>query len=119
MEFVALIYTDEHAWAVLPDDERESVYARYMALSEKGREAGAVRGGAELAPADTATTVRIREGRTLVTDGPYAEVKEALGGYFLFDCGSWEEALDWAAGIPGAETGAVEVRAVHVTEERS
>jgi hypothetical protein len=73
--------------------------------------------GDELAPTSDATTVRVRDGRTLVVDGPYAEVKEALGGYFLLECGSIDEAVEWAARIPGAEHGAVEVRPVHVDPE--
>jgi hypothetical protein len=117
MEFVALIYNDEAAWQGLSDDERTGVYGRYMALAEAARAAGVMRGGNELQPADTATTVRIRDGRTAVVDGPYAEVKEALGGYFIFDCGSMEEAIEWASRIPAAETGAVEVRPVQPRPE--
>ena len=74
-------------------------------------------GGDELGSTRDATTVRVRDDETLVTDGPYAEVKEALGGYFLLECESIDEALDWAARIPGAEHGAVEVRPVHVDDE--
>ena len=74
-------------------------------------------GGEELGPTSSATTVRIRDGRQLVTDGPYAEVKEALGGYFVLDCPSFDDAVSWAARIPGASHGAVEVRPVHVDEE--
>jgi hypothetical protein len=74
-------------------------------------------GGDELGSSSDATTVRVRGDETLVTDGPYAEVKEALGGYFVFECGSMNEALDWAARIPGAEHGAVEVRPVYVDPE--
>ena len=117
VEFVALIYDDPDAWEALPAAAREDAYARYIALYEDGSAAGVVRGGEELESGDAATTVRIREARTLVTDGPYAETKEVLGGFYVFDCASFEEALDWAARIPAAETGAVEVRAVHVTEE--
>jgi hypothetical protein len=71
-------------------------------------------GGGELASPRDATTVRVRSDETLVTDGPYAEVKEALGGYFVLECDSLEEAVDYAARIPGAEHGAVEVRPVYV-----
>ena len=71
-------------------------------------------GGAELASTRDATTVRVRDGEALVTDGPYAEVKEALGGYYLFECESMDEAVEYAARIPGAEHGAVEVRPVFV-----
>ena len=76
------------------------------ARSTRGREAGVLAGGNELASTGDATTVRVRDDETLVTDGPYAEVKEALGGYYLFDCESMDEALDWAARIPAAEHGA-------------
>jgi len=119
VKYVALIYTDDTEWAALADDERAAVYERYEALATEGQATGVVLGGAELQPADTATTVRVRDGRTQITDGPYAEVKEALGGYFLLECASIDEAAAWAARIPGAETGAVEVRALHVDEEVS
>ena len=76
-----------------------------------------LRGGEELGATQAATTVRVRNGETLVSDGPYAEVKEALGGYFLLDCASLDQALDWAARIPSAEHGAIEVRPVHVDRE--
>jgi hypothetical protein len=71
-------------------------------------------GGDELASSRAATTVRVRNDETLVTDGPYAEVKEALGGYFMFECDSIDDAVDYAARIPGAEHGAIEVRPVYV-----
>jgi hypothetical protein len=114
MQYLALIYADEAEWAALSDDERGSVYDRYRTLASDARAAGVMAGGNELAPTRDATTVRVRGAETLVTDGPYAEVKEALGGYFLLECGSIDEALDWAARIPAAEHGAVEVRPVHV-----
>jgi hypothetical protein len=74
-------------------------------------------GGAELQSVKTATTVRVRNGDTLVTDGPYAEVKEALGGFFILEADSIDDACQLAAQIPGAAHGAVEVRPVHVREE--
>ena len=114
MEYMALIYAPEGAWDDLSDDERGAVYERYMEFGQAARDAGVMVGGDELAPTRDATTVRVREAQTLVTDGPYAEAKEALGGYYLLECGSMEEALDWASRIPGAEHGAVEVRPVHV-----
>jgi hypothetical protein len=112
MEFVALIHTDEAAWAALDESARNVVHDRYGRLFEEGKATGVVKDGAELAGAETATTVRVRDGRVTVTDGPYAEVKEALGGYFLVECDSMDEALDWAARIPGVDTGWVEVRQV-------
>jgi len=114
MQYVALIHADEEAWEALTDAERQQAYAGYRQLAEDAREAGAMLGGEELAPTRAATTVRVVDGRTLVTDGPYAEVKEALGGYYVFDCDSFAEALEWAARIPAAATGAIEVRPVQV-----
>jgi hypothetical protein len=67
-------------------------------------------GGDQLQDADTATTIRVRDGETLTTDGPFAETKEQLGGYYVIDCGSLDEAIEFAARIPAAERGAVEVR---------
>jgi len=114
VQYMALIYAEEGGWEALSDDERERWYARYRSFADEAKAAGVMLGGDELAPTRDATTVRVRGDETLVTDGPYAEVKEALGGYFLLECGSMEEALDWAARIPGAEHGAVEVRPVYV-----
>jgi hypothetical protein len=114
---MALIYADPEGWEALPEVERQAVSSRYAALSEEARTAGVFVGGAQLGPTGDATTVRIRDRETLVVDGPYAEVKEALGGYYLFECASLDEALDWAAKIPAAERGAVEVRALYVEPE--
>jgi hypothetical protein len=112
VKFLALIYAGEREWEALSDDERGAIYTRYRALMEDER----VVGGDELAPTTTATTVRVREGETVVSDGPFAETKEALGGYFLLECETMDEALELAARIPAAENGAVEVRPCHVDE---
>jgi hypothetical protein len=114
MQVMALIYGDASRWDAFSAEEREAVYAKYRAFSNDAREAGVMVGGAELASTRDATTVRVRDGEALVTDGPYAEVKEALGGYYLFECESMDEAVEYAARIPGAEHGAVEVRPVFV-----
>ena len=114
MQFMALIYGDETMWDGFAADEKEAAYEQYRAFSRQAQEAGVLVGGDELGSTRDATTVRVRHTETLVTDGPYAEVKEALGGYFLLECGSIDEAVDWAARIPGAEHGAVEVRPVYV-----
>jgi hypothetical protein len=113
MEFLALIHADENGWNDLSDDERQVIYQRYMDFSEKPE----VAGGAELQETNTATTVRIRNGDTMVTDGPYAEVKEALGGFFILEADSIDDACRLAAEIPAAERGAIEVRPVFVREE--
>jgi hypothetical protein len=113
MEFLALIHSDEKRWESLDDDERQAVYQRYLDFSQRDE----VVAGAELQSTGTATTVRVRNGDRLVTDGPYAEVKEALGGFFILQCDSIDEACRLAAEIPAAEHGAVEVRPVYVREE--
>jgi hypothetical protein len=113
MQYMALIYANEDGWAAISDDEREAWYRRYRAFSEDARSAGVMIGGSELGPTGDATTVRVRDGETLVTDGPYAEVKEALGGYYLLERDTIEDALGWAARIPGAEHGSIEVRPVY------
>ena len=114
MQYLALIYTDETRWDAFSAEEKEAAYERYRAFADDARAAGVLAGGDELGPTRDATTVRVRGAETLVTDGPYAEVKEALGGYFVLECPSLDDALEWAARIPGAEHGAVEVRPVYV-----
>jgi hypothetical protein len=114
MKVIALIYGDETRWDSAGEDERSAVYARYRAFGEAA--GSKVVDGAELASTRTATTVRVRDGQTLVTDGPFAETKEQLGGFYLLDCDSFDEAVELAAQIPGAATGAVEVRAAHEEE---
>src|SRR5688500_5568098 len=111
---MALIYGDASRWDSFTPEEKEAVYARYGAFGDEAREAGVLVGGAELASTRDATTVRVRNEETLVTDGPYAEVKEALGGYYAFEVDTMDQALDLAAKIPGAEHGAVEVRPIYV-----
>jgi hypothetical protein len=117
VEYMALIYADESAWERFSDDEREAAYEQYREFASAAGDAGVLVAGEELGPTAAATTVRLRDGRQLVTDGPYAEAKEALGGYFILDCASFDEAVAWAARIPAAGHGAVEVRPVHVDEE--
>ena len=114
MEYLALIYADESVWERMPAAERDSAYEQYAEFSRAARDAGVLVGGNELGSTSSATTVRVRDDEPLVSDGPYAEVKEALGGYFIINCQSLEDALDWAARIPAAEHGAVEIRPVHV-----
>ncbi len=109
MQYLALIYGDEARWENLSSEDREREMGEYMALSE----ADVTRGGHELDSVATATTVRVRNDETLVTDGPFVESKEVLGGYYVFECDSIDEACTWAAKIPAARHGAIEVRPVH------
>ena len=118
MEFLALVYSDPEGWDRLSEEERASAYEGYTAVSRDAAAAGALVDASELEPTAAATSVRVRNGDALVTDGPYAEVKESLGGYYLFSCDTLEEAIGWAAKIPAAaHGGAIEVRAVHVEED--
>ena len=116
MQYMALIYADEDIWSGFSEEERQAAYDKYRAFGSEAEAAGVLAGGHELGSTRDATTVRVRD-ETLVTDGPYAEVKEALGGFYILECVSMDDALDWAARIPGAEHGAVEVRPVHVDPE--
>jgi hypothetical protein len=100
---------DPEAWARLSDDEQKQVYADYGAINQTP----GVTPGQQLAEPETATTVRVENGRTLTTDGPFAAVKEALGGYLLFDAHDLDAAIELAARVPAARMGgAVEVRPI-------
>jgi hypothetical protein len=110
MKYLLAIYADEAEWNELGDEGRQAVYQEYAAVSEDLARRGMMIDGAELAPTAAATTVRIRDGRTLVTDGPFAETKEQLGGYFVVDCESLDEAVEAAGRLPTARQGSIEVR---------
>ena len=113
MQFLALIHSDEAAWDAMDEDAQAAGVQRYVEFAARARAAGVMVDGDRLADTHDATTVRVRDGQTLVVDGPYAEVKEALGGYFVLECASINEACEWAGQIPAVEYGAVEVRQVH------
>jgi hypothetical protein len=109
-----LIYGSEERWGSYNEDELKAIYEEYYALSRELRDQGKLISSHELQGSDTATSVRVRDGKTLTTDGPFAETKERLGGYYLIEADSPEEALEWAARIPSARDGVVEVRPVVV-----
>lgn len=114
MQYMALIYDSEQTLAAMSPQEREQFMGDYFAFSKAARDAGVFVAGDALKGVDTATTLRIRDGQTLHTDGPFAETKEQLGGYYLLECKDLDEALHWAAKIPSAKTGSIEVRPVVV-----
>jgi hypothetical protein len=109
MRYMLLIYTDENAWT---DAEREHCYAESTELTHELNGRGQFLGASPLHPVATATSVRVREGKQLVTDGPFAETREQLGGFFLVDAKDLNEAIAIATRIPGARKGTVEVRPV-------
>ncbi|WP_435009405.1 YciI family protein [Tundrisphaera lichenicola] len=109
MKYMLLVYGAEDAWS---EEEREHCYVESTELTRELHERGIFRGASPLQPVATATSVRIREGKRVVTDGPFAETREQLGGYFLVEAGDLDEAIEIASRIPGARVGTVEVRPV-------
>ncbi len=114
MQYMLLIYENEEISKGWSEDQFKAHIGKYFEFTTEVREAGAFQAGAPLQSVTTATTVRVREGEALTTDGPFAETKETLGGYYLVDCENLDEALKWAAKIPGAAHGSIEVRPVQV-----
>lgn len=110
MQYACLIYEPPNSFRLSSPEEQQKVFGEYMKFSDDIQKAGVVRGGAPLQTTETATTVRVRDGKRLTTDGPFAETKEWLAGFFLLECQSLDEALEWAAKIPGARDGSIEVR---------
>jgi hypothetical protein len=111
MQYMILIYGIEKNWMNLTPEQGEAMYAEYRAYSEQLAKAGVIRGGSELLPTATAKTIREgRGGGTVTTDGPFAETREQLGGYYLIETDAMEQALEWAAKCPGVKGGCVEVR---------
>jgi hypothetical protein len=111
MKYALLIYDDPAEWTDISDEQMKSIYGEYMAVSELPN----TMGGQQLQPADTARSVRVKDGKSIVSDGPFAETKEVLGGFYLIDADSSEEAEQIAARIPSARMGGtVEVRPVVV-----
>jgi len=109
MQYVLLIYDDPKQWENIAPAQMESIYGEYMAVSQLPNTTG----GAQLQPTDTARSVRVKDGEALVTDGPFAETKEALGGFYVIEADSPEEAEQIAARVPSARMGGtVEVRPV-------
>ena len=110
MKFLAIIYNDESSFADATPEQIGELFAAHGAFGEAATKAGVYVGGEGLQPTATATTVRVRDGERLLTDGPYAETKEQLGGYYMIEVPDLDAALSWAARNPGAGYGVVEVR---------
>ncbi len=117
MRYLLMIYADEDAEARMSEAEMGALMEKYYAFSEEVAAAGVLQASDRLRPTSTATTVRVRAGRAQTTDGPFAETKEHLGGYYLIDVPSLDEAIAWAARIPSAELGSIEVRPIWEMEE--
>lgn len=112
MRYMILIYGDPNVYAQMSQDTQQEEFASYMAFNQEAGERGVLTFAGQLQPATLATTVRIRDGKTLTTDGPYAETKEHLGGFYVLDCKDLDEAIALAAKLPVAKHGSVEIRPV-------
>ncbi|MFL6190571.1 MAG: YciI family protein [Actinomycetes bacterium] len=112
MRYALLIYASEQDWASQTEEESQAVNQEYMAFTKDIIDRGLMKGGEALQPTSTATSVRVRNGDTLTTDGPFAETKDQLGGFYLVDCKDLDEAVEVAAGIPDARRGTIEVRPI-------
>jgi hypothetical protein len=112
VKYMLTIYRDENRFEGLGPEEAKQALDAYSAFGREVEAAGAFLSGEGLQPTATATTVQVRDGERIVSDGPFSETKEQLGGYYLLECKDLDEAIEWAAKIPGAKHGTVEVRPV-------
>jgi hypothetical protein len=112
MQYLLLIYNNERNWMDLSENDAKGLTSEYMTFTDDIAKSGHYKGGNALEPTNTATTVRVRDGKRQTTDGPFAETREQLGGYYLVDAKDLDEAIRLAARIPGARTGGIEVRPV-------
>jgi hypothetical protein len=112
MRYALLIYANEQEWAAQSEEQAQAVNQEYLAFTKDIIDRGLMKGGEALQATATATTVRVRDGDTLTTDGPFAETKDQLGGFYLVDCRDLDEAIELAARIPNARRGSIEIRPV-------
>ncbi len=112
MQYMLMIYSNESRWTKMTQTERAQGVAAYSAYTEALKKAGVLAGANRLQPTSAATTVRIANGKSQVLNGPYADAKEQLGGYYMIDVPDLDAALSWAARCPGASYGAIEVRPI-------
>lgn len=112
MQYLLMIHGEEGRFATMPKSDAEKMMGAYGAYTQALKEAGVLRGGERLQPSTTATVVRAKNGKTSVLNGPYAEVKEQLGGYYVIEAADLDAAIGWAARCPGAADGAIEVRPI-------
>jgi hypothetical protein len=117
MKYALLIYVDPMAYAGMSEADQGKVFQEYYVVTDDMTKAGVEAGGEALQPINTATTVRVRNGKSVTTDGPFAETKEHLVGFYILNCKNLDEALAWAAKIPDARLGSVEVRPVMDTSQ--
>jgi hypothetical protein len=117
MKFMLLLWGEEGQWADMSEEETAAEMARWEDYTNQLVAAGVMVSGEGLQPSATSKTLRVENGERVVTDGPFAETKEQLGGFYVIECGSFDEALEWAAKVPSAEQGSTEIRPVIPYEE--
>ncbi|NJN44084.1 MAG: YciI family protein [Anaerolineae bacterium] len=110
MQYMMLIYVDERLEEGRSEEEAQKIFEAYTRLDEELKAKNKVISAAALQPTSTATTIKVRQGKILTTDGPFAEVKEQFGGYYIIECENLDEAIEWAAKIPDAAHGTIEIR---------
>jgi hypothetical protein len=115
MKYLCLIYSDETRYPKMSPDELTAMMGEYVEFTRSIRASGHHAGGHRLEPTHTATTIRVRNGKVSTTDGPFAETKEQLGGYYMIDARDLNEAIQVASRIPGAKVGSIEVRPIAPT----
>lgn len=118
MKYLLTIYSDESLWKDFSEEYTAAWIGRYVDLVEELKEEGVFLGAERLLDVHSATSVKVRDGKTLITDGPFAETKEQLGGYFLVDCRDLDHALEIARKIPSSEIGTIEVRPLWYQDEQ-
>jgi hypothetical protein len=112
MRYVLLIYANEQEWASQSQEEADAQFQEYMAFTKDIVDRGIHKGGEALQTTSSATTVRVRDGETVTTDGPFAETKEQLGGYYVLECKDLDEAIEAATRIPDVRRGSIEIRPI-------
>lgn len=117
MQYLLLIYEREADWNTMSEKDKGAIFQEYMAFTQGITQSGHHRAGDALQPVSTATTVRVRNGKTVTTDGPFAETREQLGGYYLVEAKDLDEATSIAARIPSARHGSIEIRPVMVYQK--
>ena len=110
MKYILLIYGDEREWTSMSQAEMAKVYEAHGAYSDAMVKAGVMRGGYELQPVATATSLRFTNGKPKTSDGPFAETKEQLGGYYIIEVDTLDQAIEWAEKMPAMDSGTVEIR---------
>jgi len=115
MKYLLLIYENEASWAKVPEAEQGKIFEEYMDYTRAIRQSGNYVAGEALQPTSSATTVRVKNGKTLTTDGPFAETREQLGGFYMVEAKNLDEAIALAARIPSSRNGSIEVRPIMPT----